>query len=99
MLPFKLSVFVDVAFIALDAENLCELNDKRLGDNKFPYYKGLASQKLQRELDEEDNEDESNIQQEHANGEIFEVLKAYLPPSVLTFLLDPNPLRFLNRTP
>ena len=58
-----------------------------------------ASQKLQRELDEEDNDDESNIQQEHANGEIFEVLKAYLPPSVLTFLLDPNPLRFLNRTP
>ena len=99
----NLSVYVDVAFIALDAENLCEMNDDQFttdfGDNKFPYYKGRASQKLQRELDEEDNDDESNIQHEHANGETFEVLKAYLPPSVLQFLLDPNPLRFLNRTP
>ena len=48
----NLSVYVDVAFIALDAENLCEINDDQFttdfGDNKFPYYKGRASQKLQR---------------------------------------------------
>ena len=42
----NLSVYVDVAFIALDAENLGEISSDQFttdfGDNKFPYYKGRA---------------------------------------------------------
>ena len=61
--PADSSIFVDIAFIALDAENLCETsNDKfttDFGDNKFPYYKGRASQHHQQHLEEE-NEDDSN---------------------------------------
>ena len=64
-----------------------------------PGIRAGKSKTSERELDEEGNDDESNIQHKNANGETFEVLKAYLTPSVLTFLLDPNPLRFLNRTP
>ena len=94
-----LSVYVDVAFIALDAENLGEISSDQFttdfGDNKFPYYKGRASYHLQNE-EEDDDDDEANHPQEHATGETFKVLKTYLPKSVLTFLLDPDPLRFIN---
>ena len=54
--------------------------------------KGRASCHLQNE-EEYDDDDEA---QEHATGETFEVLKTYLPKSVLTFLLDPDSLRFIN---
>ena len=57
--------------------------------------KGRASCHLQNE-EEYDDDDEANHPQEHATGETFEVLKTYLPKSVLTFLLDPDPLRFIN---
>ena len=50
-------------------------------------------------LNDDSNDDQANELPEHASGETFEILKAYMPPSVLTFLLDPNPLRFINLTP
>ena len=60
--------------------------------------KGRASCHLQNEeeYDDDDDDDEANNPQEHATGEKFEVLKNYLPKSVLTFLLHPDPLRFIN---
>lgn len=92
-------VYINVAFIALDAENLCEINDDNFttdfGDNKFPYYKGRANQYQQDEIDESDEVDDNEGEHE---VEIFEALKSYLPPSVLRFLLDPDPLRFINHT-
>ena len=101
--PTNLSVYVDIAFIALDAENLCEINDDKFttdfGDNIFPQFKGRASHNLQAEIDDDSIDDQANELPEHASGETFEIPKAYLPPSVLTFLLDPNPLRFINPTP
>ena len=97
----NVEVYIDVAFIALDAENLCEMNDDNFttdfGDNKFPYYKGRANQYQQDELDDND-EDDNGGEDEHTSGETFEALKSYLPPSVLRFLLDPDPLRFKNHT-
>ena len=50
--------------------------------------------------DEVDNndEDDNGKEHEHTSGEAFETPKSYLPPSVLRFLLDPDPLRFINHT-
>ena len=92
--PTRLSVYVDVAFIALDAENLCEENQDQythdFGDNKFPYYKGNTSVRLTDELIDDDNE----INQE-AEIEINKVimLKEYIPPSVLRLLMTKKPRR------
>ena len=98
MPPNQLSVYVDIAFIALDAENLGESSEDKFttdfGDNKLPYYKGRASYKFKEEHDEE-SDDDLDGPPEHATGETFDVLKTYLPKSVLTFLLDPDPLRFI----
>ena len=60
--PTELAVFVNVDFIALDAENLCKTNNDRFttdfGDNKFPYFKGRGSQHSQDQLEEEDEPNE-----------------------------------------
>ena len=89
--PTQLSVFVEVAFIALDAECLGELNDDNyttdFGDNKFPYYQGNTSIRLQEYKDDEESE-EKGCQA----GVDYELLKSYIPAPVLNFLLDKNPL-------
>ena len=75
-------LYVDVAFIALDAENLCEETEDQFtfdfGDKKFPYYKGNNSIRLTEELIDEDNpiNHESDIQVQQCF-----VLKEYIPPS------------------
>jgi hypothetical protein len=109
--PSSTSVFVTVAFIALDAENLCETNNDRFttdfGDNKFPYFKGRASNFHQQALEENDNDDNDDDNDDDADGadqqttsesaqQIYDTLKNFLPTSVLKFLLDPNPLRFID---
>jgi hypothetical protein len=90
--PTNLSIYVDVAFIALDAECLGELNADNFtsdfGDNKFPYYCGNSSIRLQEQLDREEEDEELAFKE----SEEYEQLKSYIPSSVLTFLLDPNPL-------
>ena len=98
--PTELAVFVNVGFIALDAENLCETNNDRVttdfGDKKFPYFKGRGSQHSQDQLEEED---EQNEEANQGASEVYETLQSYLPNSVLKFLLDPDPLRFINQIP
>ena len=98
--PTELAVFVDVGFIALDAENLCETNNDRFttdfGDNKFPNFKGRGSQHSQDQLEEED---EQNEEANQGASEVYETLQSYLPNSVLKFLLDPDPLRIINQIP
>ena len=92
--PTSGSVFVDVAFIALDAENMGEESKDNFthdfGDNKFPFYKGNSSIRLTEELIDDDNpinhESDQQVQR-------FFILKEYIPPSVLRFLLHPNPIR------
>ena len=72
---------------------LGELNDDNytadFGDNKFPYYQGNTSVRLQEQKDNEEEEEEENV---YKPNEDYEVLKSYIPATVLTFLLDPNPL-------
>ncbi len=58
-----------------------------LGDNKFPYYCGNSSIRLQEQLDREEEDEEPAFKE----PEEYEQLKSYIPSSVLTFLLDPNP--------
>ena len=82
--PTQLSVFVEVAFIALDAECLGELNDDNyttdFGDNKFPYYQGNTSIRLQKKKDDEENEEET-----YEFGVDYDLLKSYIPKPVLNF--------------
>ena len=92
--PTDLSVYVEVAFIALDAECLGELNQDNytadFGDNKFPYYQGNISVRLEEQpFDEDDDEEEKEAFQ--VNGD-YDLLKNYIPAPVLSFLLDPYPL-------
>jgi hypothetical protein len=90
--PSQLSVYVEVAFIALDAECLGELNDDNytadFGDNKFPYYQGNTSVRLEERQQDEDDEEEESF----SFNEDYDALKSYIPEPVLGFLLDPNPL-------
>ena len=75
----------------MDAENLCETNNDKFttdfGDNKFPYFKGRASQHHQQQLEEEENEDDSNQATNVAAAadaqEIYETLRNFLPTSIL----------------
>ena len=66
-------------------------------------YNRRASQHHQQQLEEEENEDDSNQETNVAAAagaqEIYETLRNFLPTSVLRFLLDPNPLRFINHMP
>jgi len=89
--PTDLSEYVEVAFIALDAECLGELNDDNytsdFGDNKFPYYQGNTSVRLEEQQVDEDDDEEEDAFRAKAD---YEQLKGYIPAPVLSFLLDPN---------
>ncbi len=87
---------IQVAFIALDAENLGELvNDKYhtdFGDNKFPYYRGNTNVRLDYKkfkVSEED-EDESDESDDESNGgsdiDEDEAINKYIPHSILNYL-------------
>ena len=90
--PTHLSIWVEVAFIALDAECLGELNDDNFtsdfGDNKFPYYQGNTSVRLKEQKEDKEDDEEQGFQE----AADYELLKSYIPSPVLSFLLDPNPL-------
>ena len=86
---------VQVAFIALDSENLGELvNDKYhldFGDNKFPYYRGNTNVRFDTEKhkhedgEEEDDStdsDEEKCEDIDANADI----NRYISPSILRYL-------------
>ena len=68
-----------------------------LGITYFLTIKGERINISKIKLDDND-EDDNGGRNEHTSGETFEALKSYLPPSVLRFLLDPDPLRFINHT-
>jgi hypothetical protein len=92
--PTQGAVYVDVAFIALDAENLCEENQDQythdFGDNKFPYFKSNTSIRLTEELVDDDNE--INHEAETEMNKVL-ILKEYIPPSVLRLLMMKKPRR------
>ena len=77
-------IYVEVAFIALDSENLDDNNADSFyhdfGDNMFPYYKGNSDIALIQQESVEDDGDEINT----VNN-----LSQYLPESVLRFLTTP----------
>ena len=83
--PTSLSVYVDIAFIALDNENLHENNEDHydFGDKKFPYYKGNVNRRLE-ELLEGDDSDEEEI--EYVTNVDVDRLYEYIPKNVLRFL-------------
>jgi hypothetical protein len=90
--PTNGAVYVDVAFIALDAECLGELNQDNFttdfGDNKFPYFQGNTSIRLKEQKDDEEEDEEQDL----PTANDFELLKGYIPTPVLRYLLDQNPL-------
>ncbi len=76
-------VYIEVAFIALDSENLDDNNADAFyhdfGDNMFPYYKGNSDIALiQQESDEEEGD-----------ATIMNNLSQYIPESVVRFLTTP----------
>ena len=84
-----LEVYVNVGFIALNAENLYEdrTDYYGFGDNKFPYFKGNNNKQLDTgdgyESDESDNEDVD--------------LETMIDVSDLAKYIPRNVLRFLNK--
>ena len=82
-----LKVYINVGFIALDAENLYEdrTDYYDFGDNKFPYFKGNNNKQLDTgdgyESDESDNED-VNLEKMIDTTD----LDKYIPRNVLRFL-------------
>ena len=88
---------VQVAFIALDAENLGELVDDKyhtdFGDNKFPYYRGNTNVRLDYKKyklgeEDDDDDDDSNDSDDDSGDEIDEDadIYKYIPNSILHYL-------------
>ena len=79
-------VFVELAFIPLDSENLNESNDDSFyfdfGDNKFPYYLGNSNNKIRQDI----YFDEHDIGDNNENKTDFEILGSYVPTSILNYL-------------
>ena len=76
-------LYIEVAFIALDSENLDDNNADAFyhdfGDNMFPYYKGNSDIALiQQESDEKEGD-----------ATIMNNLSQYIPESVVRFLTTP----------
>ena len=82
-------VYVDMAFIPLDSENLSEANHEAFsndfGDNRFPYFLGNSNVRLQD--NQQDIEDDSAVDLDDMKD--FASLKSYIPESVLRFLTKP----------
>lgn len=80
-------LFVEVAFISIDSENLGENSDAMyyhdFGDNMFPYFQGNSNLKLFDDFDE-DKELAHEDQNDNSNS-----LKSYIPPSIIEFLTKP----------
>ena len=87
--PTSLSVYVDIAFIALDNENLHEDTEDHydFGDNKFPYYKGNVNKRLEELLEGEDSDEEDS---EYVTNVDVDRLYKYIPKNVLRFLTTPT---------
>ncbi len=91
---------IQVAFIALDSENLGELvNDKYhtdFGDNKFPYYRGNTNVRLDYKKyklsDEDNNSDDDSSSDDEDSGESGEDndedadINKYIPHNILHYL-------------
>jgi hypothetical protein len=83
---------VNVAFIALDAENLGELVNHSyhtdFGDNVLPYFKSNTNQSIT--LSSDSSEDEDDISEDYKahclSDEDVERIHKYIPPSVLRYL-------------
>ncbi len=89
--PNERAYNIEVAFIALDSENLGELvNDcyhTDFGDNQFPYYKGNSNKNLNLKKYSEDvctdSDEDDDISS--AEWEVINISK-YVPLSVLQYL-------------
>jgi hypothetical protein len=82
-------VYVDIAFIPLESENLAEANEDTFhhdfGDNRFPYFLGNSNIRLQE--NQQDLEADDNIGINDMAD--FESFKSYIPESILRFLTTP----------
>ena len=82
-------IYVDVGFVALDAENLYEdrTDYYDFGDNKFQYFKGNND----KQLDTKDGYESDESNNEDVNTETIESdLNKYIPKNVLRFLNKPT---------
>jgi len=81
---------VQVAFIALDAENLGELVNHSyhtdFGDNILPYYKSNTNHSIDTTAESSEDEDNEEDQSIGLSVDDIERLKKYMPPSVLRYL-------------
>ena len=97
--PNENAYHVEVAFIAVDSENLGEMvNDQYhtdFGDNKFPYFKGNTN--VQINLDKfssEDNSDDENESDNEDNDgaeapsrdDVTTNINKFIPPSMKLYL-------------
>ena len=87
--PTQLSEYVNVAFIALDSENLHEDTQQHydFGDNKFPYYKGNTNKRLEDFVEEDDSDDDEDT--EYVTNVDVDNLYQYIPNNVYRFLTTP----------
>jgi hypothetical protein len=85
---------VQVAFIAIDSENLGELvNDKYhtdFGDNKFPYYRGNTNVRLHHKVSAEngDSDSEDSDSSEDKDVDAFTDIDKYIPKSILRYTMS-----------
>ena len=86
--PKDLTGNVNIAFIALDTENLQEDIQEYydFGDNKFPYFKGNTNKRLEEFSEDKDSDDEDI---EYVTNISVEKLYKYIPSNVLRFLSTP----------
>jgi len=84
---------VNVAFIALDAENLGELVNHSyhtdFGDNVLPYYKSNTNRMINissETSDSSEDEDSEDGQTGRLNVEDLARIHKFMPPSILTYL-------------
>ena len=77
-------IFVEVAFILLDSENLSESNTDSFyydfGDFMFPYFLGNSNNRLRKDKITDNN----SLGDDQVNKD-YEILKSYIPTSILTF--------------
>ena len=85
--PTELDVYIDIVFIPLDAENLCEDREDYydFGDNQSLYFKGNKNKILEEITEDDHSEDEQTLD---IHADLSEIYK-FIPKNVVHFLKTP----------
>jgi len=85
--PNERAYHVEVAFIAVDSENLGELDNdqyhKDFGDNKFPYFKGNTNVQIDFDKSQKDDDSaDSDDEEEDSHAAATSNIDKFIPPSI-----------------